>query len=261
VDKKDMTRLGVGIAVVLAVAILASFAVRIFASDTPPLVLPPETVPSSSPGPEDGDPFAGNVLRVDVTVDSVQSVIATLARPVSYSREVTLETFWADAGEEDGRACAVTQSQVWAEGAYTRIDMTLSTGRTCHRLVAGDTLYLWYDNESEYASLPADGRSADVEQHIPTYEDVLGLSPEEITDAGYEQVGEVSCIFVEVDSNAMGYRERFWVSVDNGLLVAAETWNGDSLIYRMSGLHVTIPGEGGAFLLPDGTDVRARGSY
>lgn len=253
-EKKDMTLLGVGIAVVLALAVLASFALRIFASDTPELVLPPESTADVGDGPQ-GDPFEGNVLRVDVTTDTVQEVIATLARPVSYSREVRLESFWPDDSRESGWASAVTQSQVWVEQGCTRVDLLTQSGRTIHRLVTTDALYLWYDNERGYVTLPADERSADLEQHIPTYEDVLALSQDAITAAGYERVEDVDCVFVEVDANAMGYREKFWVSVDNGLLVAAETWSGEHLVYRMSGLRVTVPGEGGSFFLPDGSSV------
>ena len=258
-EKKDMTILGVSIAAVLALAVLASFTLRIFASNAPDLVLPPESVADVG-GEELDDPFEGSVLRVEVTVDTVQEVIATLSRPASYFRELQLESFWPDDSQERGWAGAVTQAQVWVEGGDTRVDLTTPGGRTFHRIVTGDKLYLWYDDERSYAVLPADDRSADLEQRIPTYEDVLALPEQSITAAGYEQKEGVSCVFVEVDASAMGYRERFWVSVDNGLLVAAETWSGDDLIYRMNGLRVTIPGEGSGFLLPDGSSARSEGS-
>ena len=249
-DKRDITRIGVGVAVVLALAMLASFALRIFANSTPELVLPTGAIDSGDNLPGQ-DPFADNVLRVEVTPETVQSVIATLARPEAYSREITLEVFWSDEGTQDGTASSAIRSRVWVNGNLTRIELSYPNGRIAHRIVTGDEVYLWYNSERSYVCLPADGQSADLEQHIPTYEDVLALSPEEITDAGYEQREGVSCIYVE--SSSLGYRERYWIAEESGLLAAAESWDGDRLTYRMQGYQVSVPGEEGSFLLPDGT--------
>lgn len=245
-----MTRLGVGMAIVLVLAVLASFGLRFFAGDTPELVLPPVATQDGS-GSGGEDPFADMVLRVEVTTDSVQEVIATLLRPAQYSRELTLETFWS----ADGQPGAVVQARSWVNNGCTRIDLRYQNGRTQHRIVTNEAVYLWYDSDRSYAVFPADDHSADLEQHIPTYEDVLALPPESITAAGYARLESVDCIFVEVDASAMGYREKLWVSVDSGLLVAAETWEGERLLYRMIGLQVSVPGEEGSFLLPDGTSV------
>ena len=253
-DKKDMTRIGVGVAILLVLAVLGSFALRILASDTPDLVLPTISVSGSDSSGGD-DPFEGNVLRVDVTVDTVQNVIATLARPDSYAQELSMETFWPDEKESDGQASAVTQSKVWVNQGYVRIDLTLPSGRSAHRIVAGDVVYLWADGERDYAALPADERSADLEQRIPTYEDVLKVPLGEIVDAGYQQKDAANCIYVAVKASPMGYEEKYWVCVETGLLVAAETWNEDQLIYRMRQDRISVPGEGGAFFLPDGTSV------
>lgn len=253
-EKKDMTRIGVGVAILLVLAVLGSFVLRILASDTPDLVLPATSVAGSDFDGED-DPFEGNVLRVDVTADTVQNVITTLSRPDSYAQEISLETFWPDENESGGQASAVTQSKVWVNQGYARIDLTLPSGRSVHRIVAGDMVYLWADGERDYAALPADERSADLEQRIPTYEDVLEIPLAEIADAGYQQKNAVNCIYVEVKASPMGYEEKYWISVETGLLAAAETWDADRLIYQMRQDRISVPGEGGAFFLPDGTPV------
>ena len=53
-----------------------------------------------------------------------------------------------------------------------------------------------------------------------------------ITGAGYETRGELPCVYVEVRRS--GQLQRFWVSVDNGLLVSAESEEDGQLIYRMT---------------------------
>jgi len=94
--------------------------------------------------------------------------------------------------------------------------------------------------------------SADMEQSIPTYEDVLDLSVEDITLADYRTISEVNCIYVEVQQGE--YLLRYWVSVDTGLLVAAEKLAEDETVYRMGSLIIdqTEPTLE-EFTLPDGT--------
>ena len=51
-----------------------------------------------------------------------------------------------------------------------------------------------------------------------------------------------------------GYIERYWVSVSDGLLCAAEKLNGDEVVYRMAGMTVdTAAVSADTFTLPDGT--------
>ena len=51
-----------------------------------------------------------------------------------------------------------------------------------------------------------------------------------------------------------GYIERYWVSVSNGLLCAAEKLQGEDVVYRMAGMSVDSGNVAeDAFTLPDGT--------
>ena len=53
--------------------------------------------------------------------------------------------------------------------------------------------------------------------------------------------------------------QRFWVSVDSGLLVQAEKLLGEELVYRMSALQLELEEAGAAkFVLPDGTALPDR---
>ena len=115
----------------------------------------------------------------------------------------------------------------------------------------------WYGGDRTALSGPADGHSADLEgQRIPTYEDVLELEQDAIAAAGYEEKGGLACIYVETGEDALGYVEKYWVSVDSGLLVCAEQWKGEELTYRMTSYAVstdrTLFGLT-EFALPDGT--------
>ena len=242
------------IAAVIGVAVLASFGMNLFSPALPPIVLPTPT-----PTPGAGDDLSGSgstgLVRVEVTPETVQSVIATLSRPDSYYREITLEDCW-----DGGRG--VTTARVWVDGGWTRTEAVWSSGTVRTSIVGEDTVWWWYSGDRQAASAPADGRSADLEgQRIPTYEDVLDLDRSLITDAGYEERGGLSCIYVEVEESALGYRQRYWVAEESGLLVAAETLEGERLLSSMSSYAVErpVPPET-AFALPDGTVLHTPGA-
>ena len=188
----------------------------------------------------------GNALSVvEVRPDTVQAAIATLSRPEVYRRTVTVEQFWE--GGSGKYEIAVTVNAPW-----TRTDRTMPDGRVRHTITGSDTVYIWYNNERAVYMAPVGDVSADMEQSIPTYEDVLDLPVEDITLADYRTISEVNCIYVEAQQG--GYLLRYWVSVDTGLLVASEKLAEGETVYRMGSLTMdqTEPALE-EFTLPDGT--------
>ena len=232
------------IILLMGVAMFASLGRSLFTLRTPEVVLP-----SSSAGTGDssgsGDP-GQNYQRVEVTTETVAGVVATLSRPASYYRELTVETFWSGGS-------SASQVQVWADGGWSHSRQLMPSGVVRHDLTGEGTLYYWYDGSSLYKQAPADERSSDLAQHIPTYEAVLELDPKEIAAAGYENRGELPCVYVEVHRSRQ--LQRFWVSVDSGLLVSAEAEENGQLVYRMTAYtppQTPCPADG-RFALPDGT--------
>lgn len=231
--------------VLIVGAMFTSFGLNLFALNTPQVVLP-------SAGAGIGDSSAPGVpgqsyQRVEVTPQTVTGVVATLARPASCCRELTVETFWTGGS-------STTQVQTWTDGGWSLSVQTLPSGVVRRDLTDGQTLYYWYEGSQQYKTAPADLKTSDLAQHIPTYETVLELDPEEITAAGYETRGELPCIYVEVRSSRSGQLQRFWVSVDTGLLVSAEAEEDGQLVYRMtaySPVQSPCPADA-SFALPDG---------
>lgn len=244
--KGNKTILALLISVVILVAVFSGFGVSLF-SQAPPRVVLPTVEPTESGTPQGGgQPFDGS-LRIDVTPKTVQSVVATLARPESYYREVTLTTYWGDEGN------ATATAQVWVDKGFTRIDTTLAGGVMEHTIVGDGHRYRWYNNEWDYFTTDAEEKDADLMQRVPTYEDILAFDPTQITAAGYERRGGLDCVYVEVSEDELGYRERYWVSVERGLLVSAETVKEEKLVLQMDAYSVEIPVRTGAsFVLPDG---------
>ena len=244
-ERRNRNILVVLIGIIITVAMLSSFGLGLFAPDTAKIQLPvPADSPTSQPvGEED-------FVRVEITPETVQHVVEnTLTRPDSYGRTVTIEDFWGEG------ARGVTTATVWVDGGWTHTTATLPSGAIRHSIVGDGQVWLWYQGSGRVLNGKADDGSADLEgQRIPTYEDVLKLKKTEIADAGYEDKEGVTCIYVETLPDSQGYAQRYWISVDSGLLACAETRLEGQLIYRMSAFSVDRPVPGNAdFLLPDGT--------
>ncbi len=103
-------------------------------------------------------------------------------------------------------------------------------------------LYIWLDSVSQLYAEPYDG-SADPWMRLLTYEDVLELPVEDILSAGYRQYSGVECIYVEYIDGSDTYVNRIYVSVSPGLLMGAEAYEDNVLIYRMyvSDLELSTP--------------------
>lgn len=248
-EERKRTILAVVIILVVLAAVLYSFSMNLFAP-TPKLELAnPDATASLDPS---GSPSGGQGgLMVEVSTRTVQSLIASLTRYESYSRTATVQYF--DAGHPVGSASA----QIWADGGWSRTDVTLASGRVEHSILGAGRLWLWYDRESTVYEGPGSDLSADLIQRLPTYEDVLALDKERITAAGYVERDGLPCVFVEAASRELGYVERYWISETSGLLMAAETEKDGELVYAMSSQQVVSPLDqaAGIFTLPDGTQL------
>lgn len=257
-ERKNKIVFSLLIILVMMAAMFYSFGLNLFASGESEIVLPS---PSLSGTPTDGENPAdgGNFLPVLVTRENVQDVIATLNRPENYYRAITLEV---STGENK---MGNTYAQVWVDGGLTRVELSraFQPMGTQYTIVVFDrsagegTLYRWYGNDNTVKSWSVGENAPDLAQHIPTYEDILDLDQEHIMDAGFVEWNGTSCIYVETAMDELGYLERYWVSVDNGLLVGAETVKGDQTVLRMSVSKTTLLQQEVNATLPDGTVLQA----
>ncbi len=220
-------------AVLAATIILAALMLGGSLNRTAHITLPPSTLPKD-PAAENGGGDAGTALTVvEITPETVQSAVASLSRPEDYGRNVTIEYLWPGGSGKHELYTIV-------RGPWTRVDRGLPDGSTRISVTNGEETYIWYGygEGAEVYSAPAGNISADDEQSIPTYEDILTLPPEDIVQADYRPLEALTCIYVETAADEAGYSLRYWVSVESGLLVQAEKLLGEDVVYRMTSLYV-----------------------
>ena len=240
--RKRNNRSMFGAAVALLLVVLAFFFVRLGAHRPPAVALP-----QSDPGEHGGEARQEGtdaVRRVEVTPETVQLVIERLARPDNYSRTVSVERFWTGGS-------GVSAVQVRAAGGWTRADVSIGGGDVRHSVTGGGESWIWYGGGRRVFTGAA-ALTADEEQSIPTYEDILRLDRGAILDAGCETYEDELCIYVRSKSGSLGYETLSYISVDTGLPVRTEVYDGQTLIYAMySSPALLTPPDSVVFAAPE----------
>lgn len=231
------------------VVLLVAVVIYILVTLNSPVPTFPVELPKADKSPDSDIPDYTHNQYAAVTPETVQAVIASMARPEGYTRSVTVEDFWGDSS-------STVEFTVQVSGASTKIT-TLSRQGIKYILTTDTGTWIWYDTLDE-AFYTAAGTPYDGDQwvRVLTYEDLLSLSPEEITGAGYEEHNGVWCVYASYDTPNFGYHSTLWISAVDGLLNAAEIYDGDTLIYRMTGSTAdTVIPDDSVFIPPMVEDV------
>ena len=216
--------------------------------------LPPVSQTPSMPD-DTGPDKANEENRVTVNKNTVQAVIRELSRPKVYSRDIVIESYW------DGGSIIYNIKSSFAENA-SAFEIT-GVGDTQRIIITDKVYYVWYQGDHEPFSASNEdeedyNKYLDKFQMLITYEDVIKLPLESILEADYTSYDGELCIYVKYASGSLGYVTSCYVSLKNGLLIAAEEYDGDKLVYEMTSLPC---GEGEIneklFVLPDGESVIA----
>lgn len=234
-------RRGVSFYILILLALAALGATVFFLApgntpDTPPVVLAPLPSADTSAGPPTDAPDSHIIT---VSPDTVQTVISTLSRADSYSRTLTVQSFW-------NGGSATKEIDVWAQGENLRLAIRDAEGSiTRNVLLRGAEEWIWYSDAAAVWHGAAREGDADAYQTLLTYEEVLALDRRDILDAGYADYNDENCVYVRWRGGTLGYESVCWISDATGLLMGLETYDGDVLVYTMRSTppDLTTPAE------------------
>ena len=231
--------------VLVLLAAVAALALRFgwFDTDTAPVILPETT---AMPTGSDIGELGGGAVAAEVTPETVQAVVRTLARPDSYSRRLLVSSYWEGGSQ-------TWPIQVWQKSGATRIRISSQgTEEDRNILLEDGVLHLWYGEGPEvFRYEPEEEAAADLLQMLPTYEDLLELDTYRIEEAGYVNLYGTWRIMAAVREKPTDYLMIYYISIDTGLLDAAERRDGDRVVYRMTAEQADLAApEDSAFLLP-----------
>ena len=185
--------------------------------------MPSPAIDSGSVSGDDG------ISRVEVNPETIKTVLGTLVRAESFFRTYTIKTFW-DGGESESTL------SYWQKGE--NIKLRISRNKSVRNiLVRGDELYIWYDGSDSVfnSKLSESSVSKEIDRfsRLVTYEEIMDIPQENIQDAYYVDKSGQACIFVQYLNGELNYVNQLFVSIDTGLLVSCEKFDGEELVYSM----------------------------
>ncbi|MEG1315877.1 MAG: hypothetical protein RSC86_00715 [Oscillospiraceae bacterium] len=217
--------------IIAAFIVAAAILLKVFG---PPSTQHKITLPS--PASESGNGFHINSDSLaEVTPETVQAVLKTISRAESYHHTYSIKSFWAGGSSEATYA-------LWQKGANTRLSISRND-MIKNLLIVDGLVSVWYnDSSSVFTSSLSDYdfRDADKFSSLISYEEILSCPIEDILSADYVDKLEEPCIYAKYKSGGSNYVNHIYVSVDTGLLMAAEIYDGETLIYSMSALSTEL---------------------
>lgn len=204
--------------------------------DTPAVVLPTGAAEKDDGRAEKNDP----VSVTEVNAENVQAVIATLKRVSSYSRDVKIITGWSGGKSHEELSIKAKDGSFLIHSAESGKYVLLTSD---------NKLYIWYEGAGSCHSGTAAG-SADEWMRCVTYEEILEADPADILFADYVDYNSEGCIKAEYRSGSFGYRNIIYVSVNTGLLMGAETLDGDKIIYGMTSGDISLSAPDDSYFVP-----------
>jgi len=211
------------------------------------------------PGKEDADLsveseiHAANLAVLEaVTVDrtNIKKLIGAMQRPESY-HVVVGTTLYHSGGQMTTGADGYV-----SEGRYKTVIYDM--GGALHSLIYGEDVYIWNQSSTGVYTGKAGSFSGDDSLWIPTYEKVLALEDAAILSADYALYGDYYCLVVETRDPLSGNRILYYISVEHGLLVGAQSFEEENLVYALTAEVLPLTEDPNVvFRLPDGTIIGA----
>lgn len=224
-------------------------------ADTPEVHLPEATAGISSDINNEGE-GGENVNKLnfaELRPDTVQYILAIIDKPKSYSCNYSVESFWEEGSSYFDVAVYVKDNVFSVE--------ILNDAYFKRSIFTEEEFYIWYIDEKDYykgtrGTALADDKIADAVQMSGSYESLLELEHEQIIETDYIEVDGIYCIYVKAETGRFGYISEYYIYPDTGLLLKNEIYDGDTLIYRMTGgdVMLTAPDDN-YFTLPGGKIV------
>ncbi len=191
------------------------------------------------------------LVYISLDKENFSYALETLEKPESYSGSYSVELFWLGGSEK------------YSVNAFVRGELihVSSTGSSFTKdvILTGKNYYIWYSDGSALINGERGEvlRKEEIEDAVlmsGSYKKLSELPSEDIIKAEYTAYGSEYCIHISANEGELGYRHEYYISLDTGLLLLNEIYDGSEIVYRLalSGAKLSAPDDS-CFLLPDGS--------
>lgn len=186
---------------------------------------------------------------ISINKTNVIDIIKSMKRPKAYTQKISNTVFHE--GDRSTFYCIQMLKDGFSKNEYINED-----GETQKYLILGDGFYYgWRYNSLIYSKGSLGDVSFDEEAMLPTYEDVIALSQDNISEVSMQNINYEPCIVISVKKDDV-YSYTYCISTTSGLLVMADFYKNNEVIrqIKVEEMDFNTP-LGENFVLPDGTSV------
>lgn len=250
---KNLTLRVAAVAGILTAGLIVSFYLPAGHTSSPEIVLPQSGTAGIDIG-VDREQYNRRIVD-EVTVDkgSVQRVVATLRRPGEYTFTGQSVFYY---GAEQSRTFSVRGA---VRDGLTKVVQSLDNGLYKHTILTDADAYIWSSDSFSYYKGALGAFTVDELALVPTYEQLLNLPPEEMTDGGFTETEGGACVYAEHRLAEGNIRSCYYISVETGLLTACQRYEGERLVYSMTMTPALDTVGDDWFTLPSGVVVTRTG--
>ncbi|MDL2287828.1 hypothetical protein LJC32_00410 [Oscillospiraceae bacterium OttesenSCG-928-F05] len=228
-NRKKMTVFVVSAAVLIMFVIFVGFYLSLH-TPAPAIVLPPE--PSSE---EPGQPHQTDrpamidegFRAAEISPEDLGAILRAMEKTTVYTSEIEISLFW------EGASSTTLQRAYVGEGRIKLERLGTDGAPVEHTVIDGGTAYVWGEGDAEAETLPMGEMTAENILFIPAYELLMALDPDSYLDASYAVFEDTPTVRFALEDAVTGYVKTYWVDLEHGLLLCAETEKEGGLIYRM----------------------------
>jgi|GEM_PF-3521159 len=165
-----------------------------------------------------------------ITTENAVEAIKMIEMADSFYAVFTAEVF-------GGGESVATKTKVWKNEDKYRTETQGSVNKTT--ICDGEKIKITNDDRTTYGIYPVSGEfSFSEEIGVADINYILENAQNEIISVRFARTAGIqtggNIIYAEFFDQETGYREEFYISIDYGILLSAQTFMGDELIYRLT---------------------------
>ena len=165
-----------------------------------------------------------------ITADNAIDAIRLIQPAEKFYAVFTAEVF-------SGNESVSTQTKVWKNMEKYRTESQGDVNKTC--ICDGERVKITNDERATSGIYPvSESFSFSEEIGVADIRYILENAQNEIISVRFARTAGIqtggNIIYAEFSDKDTGYREEFYISIDYGILLSAQTFMGDELIYRLT---------------------------
>jgi hypothetical protein len=187
-------------------------------------------------------------LSANIDDKNVAAVLNSLKRFPSFEWQTVLEYTDIDSKEVGTSTFRALESRTdtTPETVTTKVEKLSKTSKVEKTMIAQNGEYRIHDylKNTDYKGKMQNNYTIEQDIGIPLYTDFLSVPKENVRTLSLDKLvisesDEYDVVYLEFENTTLGILDKYWVSLDFGLVLKAESYKGDNKYYSANTVMIT----------------------